>query len=239
MRLLAVAILLSGCASSKLPELPVQPEAPTAPSSLTKLESGIDERSSKVAAAVSVARENSDKPEVVKSESGVALSYLPAPTEGDLALARQRSSKADQKDYEAAIKFGKAFLAQIGESRAKMDADQKEAARVSKLKDERISALTAEVERVKKEAAANVWTMTGAGLVVIGGLACAFASVRVGAPIIACGAFAGALPFFFDSPYFTAIIITSLAVVAGLGIWWVYDRVSDSVHENDEKEKKK
>lgn len=236
MRILSLSILLAGCASR--PAIPAQPEAPTTQNSLNKLEAGIDSRSSKVAAAVSVARENAEKPEIVRSEAGVALSFLPPPAEGDLALARQRVTKADQKDYDEAVKFGKVVLAQIGDYRAKMDADQREAARVSKLKDERIASLSEEIERVKKEAAANVWTMTGAGLVIIGGLACAFASARVGIPVILCGAFAGALPFFFDSPYFLAISITSIAVIAGLGIWWVYDRVRDSVHESDGKKKK-
>jgi hypothetical protein len=136
-----------------------------------------------------------------------------------------------------AVSFGQKLLAQIDANWAKVEADQKEASRISKLKDDRIADLTSEVERVKKTAASNIWTMTGAGLVVIGGLVCAFVSRKAGIPIIACGAFAGALPFFFDSPYFSVIAGVSLAAVAGLGIWWIYDRVKDSVNKYDGKDR--
>ena len=225
---------MAGCAT-KLPELPKQPDAPTHDENIKKVGAEIDTSDAKVAAAVTVVRENAGKPEVVKAESAVALSFLPKPQEAELALARQRAAKSDPKDYEAAEQFGRKLLAQINANWAKMESDQREASRVSKLKDDRIAALTAEVERVKQDAATNIWTMTGAGLVVIGGLACAFASVRAGVPIILCGAFAGALPFFFDSPYFALIAGVSLAIIAGLSVWWFYDRVRDSVHESDGK----
>ena len=39
--------------------------------------------------------------------------------------------------------------------------------------------LTAEVERVKREASANLWTMAGVGIAVIGAIAMAFTGVRV------------------------------------------------------------
>lgn len=226
--------MLSGCSTA--PEkIPTQPDAPTSETIVSKVGKEWDQSDQKIAAAVTVVRENAEKPEVVKAESSVALAYLPKPSDAEVALARQRASKADQKDYATAVSFGQKLLAQIDANWAKMEADQKEAARISKLKDDRIAALTAEVEKVKQDAAANIWTMTGAGLVVIGGLVCAFVSVRAGVPIILCGAFAGALPFFLDSPYFGIIAGTSFAVCAGLGLWWVYDRVRDSVHESDAK----
>jgi hypothetical protein len=234
MRLALVAILMAGCAT-KLPELPKQPDAPTRAENIKKVGAEIDTSDAKVAAAVTVVSENAGKPEVVKAESAVALSFLPKPPEAELALARQRAAKSDQKDYEAAEQFGRKLLSQIDSNWAKVEADQREAFRVSKLKDDRIAALTAEVERVKKDAATNIWTMTGAGLVVVGGLACAFASIRVGIPIILCGAFAGALPFLLDSPYFAVIAGLFLATLAGLGIWWFYDRVRDSINESDAK----
>jgi hypothetical protein len=236
MRFALLGILLAGCSTA--PEkIPAQPEAPTRVDNMTKVGSEIDTSDAKVAAAVTVARENADKPEVVKAETSVALAYLPRPTDENVALARQRASKADQKDYAEAVAYGKKLLAQIDSNWAKLEADQREAARISKLKDDRIVALTAEVERVKQDAAQNIWTMTGAGLVVIGGLVCAFSSPRAGIPIILCGAFAGALPFFFDSPYFSVVAGISLASCAGLGIWWFYDRVRDSVHESDGKDR--
>ena len=235
MRLVAAAVLLVGCSATKFPELPKQPDAPTSESIVATVSKEWDKADQKVAAAVSIARENAEKPEVVRSEATVALSYLPPASPEELALARQRAAKADQKDYADAVAYGKKLLAKIDTDWAKVQADQKEAARVSKLKDDRIAELTKEVERVKQDAAEQVWTFTGAGLVVIGGLACAFASMRVGIPILLCGAFAGAIPFIYESPYFIAISAATFAVCAGLGIWWAYDRVKDSVNASDGK----
>jgi hypothetical protein len=233
---LLTALVLCGCSTA--PEkIPLQPNAPTSESIVATVGKEWDTADQKVAASVTIVRENADKPEVVKAETGVALSFLPPPNEGELALARQRAAKSDQKDYATAVDFGKKLLAKIDSNWAKVQADQKESARISKLKDDRIAALTAEVERVKQDAAANIWTMTGAGLVVIGGLVCAFVSRKAGIPIIACGAFAGSLPFFFDSPYFSIIAGVSLASIAGLGIWWIYDRVKDSVNKYDGKDR--
>lgn len=222
-------VLLVGCATKG--DLPKQPDAPVTPivQEVGKVQDKADGR---VSAAVAVASENAEKPAVVRAELGVASSYLPAPSEGDLAFARQRAAKADQKDYKAAEEYGKKLLAKINTDWAKMEADQKEAKRISDLKDAKIKELQAEVERVKKEASANIWSLTGAGLVVLGGLACAFASIRIGIPILLTGAFAAAVPFIIDSPYFEYIAGVTLVAVCGLGIWWLFDKVRDSV-KND------
>jgi hypothetical protein len=190
-----------------------------------------------VAASVAIARENADKPEVVRSETSVALSFLPAPEAGELAIARARAAKADQKDYAQAVDFGKKLLAQIDANWAKVEADNREALRVSQLKDTRIKELIAEVERVKKEASANLWTMAGVGIAVIGAIATAFTGPRIGVPLLLSGAAIGAFPFIVESEYFSYIVGVSLALAAGLGLWYLYDRVSDKVHESDEQPK--
>jgi hypothetical protein len=166
----------------------------------------------------------------VKAETGVALSYLPAPSEGDVAFARQRAAKADQKDYKAAEEYGRKLLTRINADWAKMEADQKEAKRVSELKDAKIKELQAEVQRVKQDASNNIWTMTGAGLAVIGALCTAFLGPRIGLPILLCGAFCGSIPFIIDSPYFEYIAGATLLVSAGLGLWWLADKVRDSIN---------
>ncbi|CAB4202856.1 hypothetical protein UFOVP1370_42 [uncultured Caudovirales phage] len=227
--LLAVSILMAGCATSKAP-LPEQPNAPTSEALVTTVGKEWDKADQKVAASVAIARENAEKPEVVKAETSVALSYLPTPSPEELALARQRAAKADQKDYAQAIAFGKNLLATIDTNWAKVEADQKEAKRVSDLKDARIRELTAEVEQTKKDAAKNIWTITGAALAVIGAVATAFTGPKVGIPLILCGAFCGAVPFIIDSEYFGIITGSSLALAAGLGIWWLWDKVRDAVN---------
>ena len=227
--LLVIALCLTGCATSPDP-LPKQPDAPTNPDIVASVGKDWDKIDGRVAAAVKVARENKDKPAVVEAETGVALSYLPNPSEGDVAFARQRAAKADQKDYAEAVAYGKKLLAKIDADWARVEASQKEALRVSQLKDARIAELTAEVERVKREASANLWTMAGVGIAVIGAIAMAFTGPKVGIPLLLSGAAIGAFPVIADSEYFSYIAGGTLALAAGLGIYWLWDRVRDSAN---------
>jgi hypothetical protein len=230
--LLVIALCLTGCAAFQDP-LPKQPDAPTSEAVVQTVGKEWDKADQKVAASISVARENADKPEVVRGETTVALSFLPAPSPEELALARQRAANpADQKAYGDAVAFGKKLLAKLDADWAKVEAQQKEAARVSQLKDARIKELTAELERVKAEASKNVWTLTGAGLAVIGAIAFAFGGgPRVGLPLLLCAGFCGALPHIIDSPAFLWIGIGTAAISAGLFLWWLTDKVSDAVQD--------
>lgn len=230
---LAVSVLMAGCSTSSQAPLPKQPDAPTSETSVATVGKEWDKADQKVAAAVSIARENAEKPEVVKAETSVALSYLPSPSPEELALARQRAAKADQKDYAQAVEFGKKLLSKIDADWAKVNADTAEAKRVSGLKDTRIAALIAEVEQTKKDAAKNIWTITGAALAIIGAIATAFTGPKIGIPLILCGAFCGAVPFIIDSEYFSYIAGTTLTACAGLGIWFVWDKVRDANKESD------
>ena len=229
---ISLAVLAVGCASSP-PPLPVQPNAPTSEGIVATVGKEWDKADQKVAAAVSIAKENADKPEVVRSETAVALSFLPAASPEELALARQRAAKADQKDYAQAVDFGKKLLSKIDADWAKVQTDTAEANRVSQLKDARIASLIAEVEQTKKDAAKNIWTITGAALAVIGAIATAFTGPKVGIPLILCGAFCGSVPFIIDSEYFSYIAGTTLAACAGLGIWFVWDKVRDANQASD------
>ena len=232
--LLAICVmLLAGC-SSRPAALPEQPNAPTSEGIVATVGKQWDKADQKVAASVAIARENAEKPEVVRSETTVALSFLPAPIPEELALARQRASKADQKDYAEAVAYGKKLLASIDANWAKVEADNREALRVSQLKDARIAELTAEVERVKREASANLWTMAGVGIAVVGAIATAFVGPKVGIPLLLSGAAIGAFPFVVDSEYFSYVAGGSLVLASALGIWYLWDIVRDKVHQSDE-----
>jgi hypothetical protein len=225
--LLVIALLaLTGCRTSQ-PPLPPQPDAPTTPGLIADLGKKWDAADQKVAAAVTIARENADKPEVVKAETAVALSYLPAPEEAELALARQRSEKANPEDYAKARDFGKKLLAQLDADFTKAEKANTEAKRVSDLKDARITALTAEVERVKQEASANLWTLAGIAVAVLGAAATAFTGPKVGVPLLACGAAIGAFPFLVDSPWFPWVAGSSAALAAAFGLWRLWDIIKD------------
>ena len=231
--LLVIALLMAGCATPKAP-LPTQPEAPTEGGTVKQIGQDIDARSNKVAAAVTVVKENADKPHVVAAEAGVALGFLPTPSPGELAIARQRVASNDGKAYQSAAEEGKRLLAKINADLNKALADQAEAKRVSDLKDRRITELEDEVERVKREASANLWTMAGVGIAVVGAIATAFVGPKVGIPLLLSGAAIGAFPFVVDSEYFSYIAGGSLVLASALGIWYLWDIVRDKVHQSDE-----
>jgi hypothetical protein len=231
---LALAIcvtLLAGCSTSSDP-LPKQPDAPTSQAVVTTLGKDLDKTDHRVGAALVAIERNADKPKVVVAESRLAQSYLPAPPEADVAFAMARATKADPIDYKKQMEFGRKLATAVTLAWEKLEADQKEAARVSQLKDARIKELTAEVERVKAQASKDIWSLTGAGLAVVGALAFAFGGgPRVGLPLLLCGAFCGALPHIIDSPAFLYVAIGTAAIASGLFLWWLADKVSDDVQD--------
>lgn len=236
MRLILVIGLLtiSGCSlwSGKTSvDLPKQPDAPTDSKNLSSLGQEIDISENRVAASLVAIERNADKPAVVTAEAKLGQAYLAAPSEGDIAFALARASAADPAAYARQADYGKRLLAAVDSKWSRLEADQKEALRVSQLKDARIVELSAEVERVKREASANLWTMAGVGIAVVGAIATAFVGPKVGIPLLLSGAAIGAFPVIADSEYFSYIVGTTLALAMGLGIYWLWDRVRDSANE--------
>ena len=226
---ICVSLLANGCASIR-PAIPEQPNAPTSEGVVATVSKQWDQADQKVAASVSIAREMADRPDIVRSETSVALSFLPPVEAGELAVARARAIKADPKEAADAQAFGKKLLAQIDTSWLRVVADQKEALRISQLKDARIVELTKAVEQAKKDAAANLWTLAGIAVAVLGAAAMVFTGPRIGGTLLACGAAIGAFPFVVESEYFSYIAGGTLALAAGLGIYWLWDRVRDSAN---------
>ncbi len=234
MRLLLVIALvaLAGCKSKPADApLPVQPPAPTKPDAVQTLGKDLDKTDHRVGAALVAIEKNADKPKVVVAESRLAQSYLPPPPEADVAFAVARATKADPIDYAKQMEFGRKLATAVNKAWEKLEADQKEAARVSQLKDARIVELTKEVEQVKAEASKNIWSLLGAGLFAVGALTTAFLGPRLGVPLLACAALAGSVPFIYDSPAFMWVAIGTATIASGLSLWWLYDKVSDSVNK--------
>lgn len=234
---IALAACLTGCSmfrsSPSDAPLPKQPEAPTTPSVVQTLGKDLDKTDHRVASALVAIERNATSPKVVVAESRLAQSYLPQPPEADVAFAVARAAKQDPLDYAKQMEFGRKLATAVNRAWEKLEADQAEAKRVSGLKDRRIEELTQEVARVKQEASNNIWTLTGAGLAVIGALTTAFMGPRIGIPLLLCGAFCGSVPFIIDSPWFEYAAGATLVISCGLGLWWLADRVKDSVDESD------
>jgi hypothetical protein len=235
--LLVIALAaLAGCKSSTDAPLPKQPDAPTKPDAVATLGKDLDKTDHRVGAALVAIEKNADKPKVVVAESRLAQSYLPPPPEADVAFSMARAAKGSEIDYAKQMEFGRKLATAVNKAWEKLEADQAEAKRVSDLKDGRIKELQAEIERVKKDASAQTWTLVGAGLAVVGALTTAFLGPKIGIPLLLCGAFCGSVPFIIDSPYFEYIAGATLLIAAGLGLWWLADKVRDSVRSNDHDE---
>ena len=235
MRLLLViaALALTGCSlfGPKKPDpLPEAVPAPKAPD-LSAVGSTLDVIDSRVAAAVTIAREanTAGKPAVVESELSVASSFLPKPTEGDLAYARQRSEKATPADYEK--QRAKAAEKQKAAEQAWTTLEAQVAASKAALlaRDKRIEELTAEIEQGKKD----IWTLAGVACALLGAVSMVFAGPKVGLPLLACGAAIGAFPFVVESEWFPWVAGAFAVALAGIGIWVAYDAAKDKVHESD------
>ena len=240
MRLLLVIALvaLAGCKSKPtLEPLPVQPPAPTKPDVVATLGKDLDKTDHRVASALVAIERNADKPKVVVAESRLAQSYLPAPPQGDVEFALARAGRAGTPqgdvDYAKQMAFGRQLATAVTKAWEKLEAQQAEALRVSQLKDARIAELTKEVERVKKDASAQTWTLVGAGLAVTGALCLAFLGPRIGLPLLLCGAFCGSVPFIIDSPWFEYAAGATIVISCGLGLWWLADKVRDSVNKSN------
>ena len=240
MRLLLViaALAMAGCSLFRKADepLPVQPPAPTKPDVVATLGKDLDKTDHRVASALVAIERNADKPKVVVAESRLAQSYLPQPPEADVAFAVARAAKADPVDYAKQMEFGRKLATAVNKAWEKLEAQQAEALRVSQLKDARIAELQKEVERVKKDASSQSWTLVGAGLAAIGALSTAFLGPRIGVPLLLCGAFCGSVPFIIDSPFFMPLAVGTIAIAAGLGLWWLWDKVRDSINAKPDDE---
>lgn len=225
--LLICVVLLTGCTCDRPATPPAQPKGV----SLEAVGTGLDQIDTAVAASVQVAREmNKDgKPDKVESELSVAAANLPKAPQDAVIVARARAEKATDAEYENQRKQAQAKLAELDKAWADLEGQVRENKRLMREKDDQIKELKAQIAEAKKD----IWTITGAGLVVIGGLAMAFASWKVGAPLLLAGAFCGSIPFIVDSPMFLWIAGGTMACCAGLGIWWVFDKVRDNVNKNE------
>ena len=227
---IALALILlavSGCNGTQAPEVPSSPKG----MSLDAVGTGLDQIDNAVSASVQVAREmNKDgKPDKVESELSVAAASLPKPADDALLVARARADKASQAEYEDQRKKAQAKLAELDKAWSDLEGQVRENKRAMRERDQQIKELKAQIAEAKKD----IWTITGAGLVVIGGLAMAFASWKVGAPLLLAGAFCGSIPFIVDSPMFMWVAGGTMASCAGICVWWVFDKVRDNVNKNE------
>jgi hypothetical protein len=194
----------------------------TDPADLSKLGTQIDKSDQRVAAAVTIARENADKPDVVKAETGVALAYLPKPDAQALDYVRNRVARANPEEYKRAEDAGRKLLAVIDANFAKAEQDALKNKAALDNANKQVAALKAEVEQVRTEGVRNAFAVA-AGICFLAALAMALLGqyLRAGAAFLIGGAI-GSLPFVFNSPYFMPAV--GVLVLVALVFGWLQFR---------------
>ena len=171
------------------------------PADLAKLGTQIDKSDQRIAAAVTVARENADKPEVVRAETGVALAYLPKPDAQALDYVRNRVTRNNSEEYKRAEDAGRKLLAVIDANFAKAEQDAAKNKAALDNANKQIAALKAEVEQVRTEGIRNAFAV-GAGICFLAALAMGLLGQYLRASVaFLVGAGIGGLPYLFASPY--------------------------------------
>ena len=226
-RILVISLLLAGCATTE----PV-PEPVPAQGTLDVVGKKEDKLESRTAAAVTVAKANAEKPEVVRSELSVAEAGLPKPSPEDLLFAQARAAKQDPKAYEANIANAAAARADINAMWLKLEAEQKQNAEVMSKMVEQIDTLKKHVDEAKKEGQRNLYAMVAAGMMVLGGFAIAFGRVMIGAGLLVSGVCIGAVPYLLDSPWFLPAVGGLFLVGLILAGWHLYSGHTKTDHND-------
>ena len=172
------------------------------PADLAKLGTQIDKSDQRIAAAVTIARENADKPEVVRAETGVALAYLPKPDAQALDYVRNRVTRNNSEEYKRAEDAGRKLLAVIDANFAKAEQDAAKNKAALDNANKQITALKAEVEQVRTEGVRNAFAVA-AGVCFLAALVMGLLGQYLRASVaFIVGAGIGGLPYLFASPYF-------------------------------------
>ena len=191
------------------------------PADLAKLGTQIDKSDQRIAAAVTVARENADKPEVVRAETGVALAYLPKPDAQALDYVRNRVTRNNSEEYKRAEDAGRKLLAVIDANFAKAEQDAAKNKAALDNANKQITALKAEVEQVRTEGIRNAFAV-GAGICFLAALAMGLLGQYLRASVaFLVGAGIGGLPYLFASTYFLPGVGGLVLLVVAL-VWLHY-----------------
>jgi hypothetical protein len=210
---------LCACSSSK-PQASTPDPAPQAGDQPTQsFGQKQDKADQKVSASITAAREAiPTNPGGADKELQVAQSYLPTPAPEEVALSRERISRNDNKEHLEAVAKGKKLAADLEDLWAKMEAQQaKSATDIAELKrqlDDKHIAL----EQARKDKAATMLSLVGAGILAVGTLLMAFGHfIGIGkfnaALVILCGIATVSLPWVFDSSFFPWVVGVTLAVL--------------------------
>jgi hypothetical protein len=212
-----LVFVLAACSSTP-PDTAGTGTATPPADNFAKVGQQIDKSDQRVAAAVTVAQENAGNPAVVKAETAVALSYLPAPSPDALSYVRARVARANPEEYRRAEEAGRKLLTVINANWDKAEADAAKNKAALDTANKEITKLKAEIEQVRTEGVRNAFAVA-AGICFLAALAMALLGqyIRAGAAFAIGGAI-GSLPFVFNSPYFLPAV--GFLIFAGAVLVW-------------------
>ena len=214
--LIISSLLLSGCFLWRSPAPEVPAEVTTKAGKVDAYADKNDLIMSRAASSVIVARSALDQglTSVASAELDLAQTYLPRPSETDLAYAQARALKADPAAYAKSKAVADAHQRQLDDLWGKVEAEKQKA------KDQ-LEAKEKELESARKEKQTTLLSLVGAGLITLGTLGLLFGLNRINAVVvIAIGAGVAALPWFLDSPAFI-YIAGGAAVLGALEVLWL------------------
>ena len=214
--LIISSLLLSGCFLWRSPAPEVPAEVTTKAGKVDAYADKNDLIMSRAASSVIVARSALDQglTSVASAELDLAQTYLPRPSETDLAYAQARALKADPAAYAKSKAVADAHQRQLDDLWSKVEAEKQKA------KDQ-LEAKEKELESARKEKQTTLLSLVGAGLITLGTLGLLFGLNRINAVVvIAIGAGVAALPWFLDSPAFI-YIAGGAAVLGALEVLWL------------------
>jgi hypothetical protein len=218
-RNLVIAVLaLAGCATTN-PDTAGTGTATPPVDNFAKIGDQIDKADQRVAAAITVAQENADRPAIVRAETGVALSFLPKPDQTAVDYVRARVARNNPEEYRRAEDAGRKLLTVINANWDKAAADAAKNKTALDTANCEIDKLRAEIERVRTEGvrnafavAAGICFLASLGMALLGQYVRSLAALTIGGAV-------GGLPFIFGSPYFLPAV--AVLVVAGAGLTWL------------------
>lgn len=225
-------MLLTGCISSV-------PDPLAVPAAMTVDAFGIkqDIADIKVSSAIAVAREanTSGDTKTVDAELGVAASYLPKPTDAELALAKLRSINGDADEYAQAEAAGISLLTDLNSLWAEMESQQRKAAKeIAELKAQLTDKALA-LEAQRKDKVITMISMVG-GFILLAGAALLGLGNLIGVSkinaiaIIISGLAIISITWVLDSAYFAWIAGITISLAAGGGLYYEWSKIRKAIN---------
>lgn len=221
--LLILALLISGCSSSKKSD-----EIPTpskkSEEAVEKYADANDLAAGKASASVKVAIDanKAGKPGVVEKELTIASANLPRPSPADLKEAKERSEKSDEKAYAKALEEADKMQKKIDEMWAKVEAQRAEDRAKAEAE---IARMKMQIEEERKTKVLLIFAGVG-GLITLAGVGLfIFGSKPNAVGLIAIGAGIGSLGFFWGSPAFDLLMIGLIGLSGLMGLIWLGKRI--------------